>query len=188
MYTKDVVCFRRHSMQTAVFGGGCFWCTEAVFSMVRGVMHVQSGYAGGTKEDATYERVSTGDTHHAEVIKIDFDESEIPFRDLLTVFFYAHDATQLNQQGNDVGTQYRSVIFYAHDDQKKQAETYITELQSDGTDIVTTLEPLTEFYEAEEYHDQYYARNKTAPYCQVIIAPKIEKVEKAFALLIKKHD
>lgn len=184
MHTPVVVCCRHNSMQHAVFGGGCFWCTEAVFGMLRGVEHVQSGYAGGSASDAVYEKVGTGRTGHAEVIKIDFDESQITFKDLLTVFFYSHDPTQLNRQGNDVGTQYRSVVFYSDEQQRVETEAYIAELQNEGVDVVTTLEPLQGFYPAEEYHDQYYARNTNKPYCQIMIAPKIEKVEKRFKELI----
>lgn len=157
--------------------------------MLKGVEHVQSGYGSSTSPQAqapTYEEVSTGKTGFAEVVKIAFDENVITFTDLLTVFFYAHDPTQLNRQGADVGTQYRSVVFYANEQQRGQAETYIAELQNDGVDVVTTLELLTAFYPAEEYHDNYYARNTNKPYCTVVIAPKIDKVEKRFAQLLKK--
>lgn len=155
--------------------------------MLRGVVRVQSGYGSSTSPQAqapTYEQVSTGKTGFAEVVKIDFNETEISFTDLLTVFFYAHDPTQLNRQGADIGTQYRSVIFYADELQKAEADAYSTELQNDGVDVVTTLEPLTAFYPAEEYHHNYYARNTNKPYCTLVIAPKIEKVEKRFAQLL----
>ena len=165
--------------EKAVFGGGCFWCTEAVFKMLKGVEKVLPGYAGGTKEDATYQKVSSGKTGHAEVIYIEYDESKISYRDLLTVFFGSHDPTTVNRQGNDIGTQYRSIIFYTSDEQKKDAEKFIDEINasnSAGAEVVTELEPLKEFFEAENYHKDYYANNKDMPYCQVIINPKLDKV------------
>lgn len=174
--------------ETAVFGGGCFWCTEAVFDELRGVHSVVSGYAGGTTKNPTYEQVCTGNTGHAEVIGIEFDPAEISFRDLLTVFFAAHDPTTLNRQGNDVGTQYRSAIFYADDAQKAQAAAFIKELDEAGTfknPIVTTLEPLAEFYPAEDYHQKFYANNPYQPYCQSMIPPKLSKLHKQFAALLK---
>lgn len=167
-------------MQIAVFGGGCFWCTEAVFKMLRGVHKVLSGYSGGAKEDATYQKVSTGTTGHAEVTYVEYDPNEISYRDLLTVFFASHDPTTVNRQGNDVGPQYRSVIFYTTKEQKKEAEKFIAEL-----DAVTELEPFKEFYEAENYHKDYYESHKEAPYCQIIINPKLEKIEKQFTNLLK---
>jgi peptide-methionine (S)-S-oxide reductase len=174
--------------ETAVFGGGCFWCTEAVFDELRGVHSVVSGYAGGTTKNPTYEQVCMGNTGHAEVIGIEFDPAEISFRDLLTVFFAAHDPTTLNRQGNDVGTQYRSAIFYADDAQKAQAAAFIKELEEAGTfknPIVTTLEPLAEFYPAEDYHQKFYANNPYQPYCQYMIPPKLSKLHKQFAALLK---
>ena len=174
-------------METAVFGGGCFWCTEAVFKMLKGVSSVEPGYAGGSKETATYEAVSRGDTGHVEVVKVDFDPSVVPYRTLLTIFFASHDATQLNRQGNDIGTQYRSVVFSTTPGQKEEAEAFIAELGAsakDGDPIVTTVEPLVEFFPAEDYHKDYYARNSTRGYCQVIIAPKLQKVQKDFAELL----
>src|SRR5262249_51475168 len=146
----------------AVFGGGCFWCTEAVFDELRGVKSVVSGYAGGAVKNPTYEQVCSGGTGHAEVIRIEFDPDQITFRDLLTVFFATHDPTTLNRQGNDSGTQYRSTVFYANDEQKREAESFIKELEAAKTfanSIVTTLEPLTKFYPAESYHQKYYANN-----------------------------
>lgn len=175
----------------AVFGGGCFWCTEAVFKELRGVKVVKPGYAGGAKEEATYERVSSGRTGHAEVIYIEYDKEEISYRDLLTVFFASHDPTTVNRQGNDVGTQYRSVIFYTTDEQRREAEKFVEEINasnSQGAPIVTELEPLSEFFEAEEYHKDYYARNKSAPYCQIVINPKLDKVKKQFAKLLKSQE
>ncbi len=174
--------------ETAVFGGGCFWCTEAVFKMLKGVISVGPGYAGGTTENPTYEEVSSGTTGHAEVIKIVFDPVQVTYRTLLTVFFGSHDPTTKNRQGNDVGTQYRSVILYTTPEQKEVAESFIRELNasaSEGAPIVTEVAPLTKFYDAEEYHKDYYARNKNAGYCQVVINPKLEKVQKEFAGLLK---
>lgn len=174
----------------AVFGGGCFWCTEAVFDELRGVKSVVSGYAGGSTQNPTYEQVCGGRTGHAEVIKIDYDPGEITFKDLLTVFFATHDPTTLNRQGNDVGTQYRSAIFYANEEQKREAEAFIKELndsKSFGKPVVTTLEPLGEFYEAEDYHQKYYANNPYQPYCQYMIPPKLQKLHKQFAALLKSH-
>jgi len=174
----------------AVFGGGCFWCTEAVFDELRGVKSVMSGYAGGNTKNPTYEEVCGGRTGHAEVIKIDFDPTEIAFKDLLTVFFATHDPTTLNRQGNDVGTQYRSAIFYATEEQKREAEAFIKELNDSkafGKPVVTTLEPLGEFYEAEDYHQKYYANNPYQPYCQYMIPPKLNKLHKQFGALLKSH-
>lgn len=178
------------SNQVAVFGGGCFWCTEAVFDELRGVHSVVSGYAGGKNKNPTYEQVCMGNTGHAEVIKIDFDPAEISLRDLMTVFFATHDPTTLNRQGNDVGTQYRSAIFYADDKQKEEATAFIKELDEAKTfksSIVTTLEPLTEFYPAEDYHQKFYANNPSQGYCQYMIPPKITKLHKQFQTLLKSH-
>jgi peptide-methionine (S)-S-oxide reductase len=177
-------------LAVAVFGGGCFWCTEAVFDELRGVKSVVSGYAGGSTKNPTYEQVCSGQTGHAEAIKIGFDPAEITFRDLLTVFFATHDPTTLNRQGNDVGTQYRSVIFYANEEQKREGEAFIKELNDSkafGKPIVTTLEPLGEYYEAEDYHQKYYANNPYQPYCQYMIPPKLQKLHKQFAALLKSH-
>jgi peptide-methionine (S)-S-oxide reductase len=174
----------------AVFGGGCFWCTEAVFDELRGVKSVVSGYAGGSTKNPTYEEVCGGRTGHAEVIKIEFDPGEIAFKDLLTVFFATHDPTTLNRQGNDVGTQYRSAIFYANEEQKRDAEAFIKELndsKATGKPVVTTLEPLDEFYEAEDYHQKYYANNPYQPYCQYTIPSKLNKLHKQFTDLLKSH-
>jgi peptide-methionine (S)-S-oxide reductase len=174
----------------AVFGGGCFWCTEAVFDELRGVKSVVSGYAGGSTKNPTYEEVCGGRTGHAEVIKIDFDPGEIAFKDLLTVFFATHDPTTLNRQGNDFGTQYRSAIFYADEEQKREAEAFIKELNDSkafGKPVVTTLEPLGEFYVAEDYHQKYYANNPYQPYCQYMIPPKLSKLHKQFGELLKSH-
>ncbi len=176
--------------EVAVFGGGCFWCTEAVFDELRGVRSVVSGYAGGNVKNPTYEQVCGGLTGHAEVIKIEFDPSQITFKNLLTVFFATHDPTTLNRQGNDVGTQYLSAILYANDEQKREAEGFIKELDATktlGKPIMTTLEPLTEFYEAEKYHQKYYTNNPYQPYCQFMIPPKLNKLHKQFSELLKSH-
>jgi peptide-methionine (S)-S-oxide reductase len=174
--------------QVAVFGGGCFWCTEAVFDELRGVSSVIPGYAGGNVDNPSYEQVCSGLTGHAEVIRIDYDPALITYMDLLTVFFATHDPTTLNRQGNDVGTQYRSVIFYGDEQQKREAESFIKELNESKSftkPIVTTMEPLGMFYPAEDYHHDYYARNRYQPYCQVTIPPKLEKLRKRFAELLK---
>jgi peptide-methionine (S)-S-oxide reductase len=172
----------------AVFGGGCFWCTEAVFDELQGVVSVMPGYAGGSVTNPTYEQVCSGRTGHAEVIRIEFKPSQISFNDLLTVFFATHDPTTLNRQGNDVGTQYRSVVLYADEQQKQQAESKIKELNdasSSGQPVMTTVEPLTEFYPAEDYHQKFYANNPFQPYCQFTIPPKLAKLHKQFTNLLK---
>ncbi len=174
--------------EVAIFGGGCFWCTEAVFESLKGVQSVVSGYAGGTVPNPTYELVSGGKTGHAEVIKIEFDPAQISFRDLLTVFFATHDATTRNRQGNDVGTQYRSIILYSGDAQRRAAEDFIARLDAstkEGNPVVTEVAPLTDFYEAENYHKEYYKTHPDQPYCELIIAPKLEKVQKEFGELLK---
>lgn len=173
--------------EVAVFAGGCFWCTEAVFSELCGVMSVMPGYAGGTTEHPTYEQVSSGNTGHAEVIKIEFDPSQITYKDLLTVFFATHDPTTLNRQGSDVGTQYRSAIFTTTPEQKTVAEEFIASLDSSepGQKIVTEVAPMGDFTPAEEYHRQYYFKNSSAPYCQLVISPKLEKLQKKYSDLLK---
>lgn len=174
--------------EVAVFGGGCFWCTEAVFKMMKGVSSVVPGYAGGTVPNPTYEQVTTGQTGHAECVKIEYDPSQVKYHDLLLVFFGSHDPTTINRQGADVGTQYRSVIFYTTVEQKAAAEIMISDINmaSDkGPKVVTDLEPLTDFYVAEDYHQNYAANNPHAGYCQLIINPKLEKVQKEFAALLK---
>jgi peptide-methionine (S)-S-oxide reductase len=176
--------------KTAVFGGGCFWCTEAIFQNLKGVISVKPGYAGGTSENPTYEEVCGGNTGHAEVIKIDFDPEKISYDKLLTVFFATHDPTTINQQGNDVGTQYRSIVFFIEDTQKQTAETFIKKLNDSDPDerpIVTEVKPMGRFYEAEEYHRNFYERNSTKPYCQIIIEPKVKKLFKEFANLLKEN-
>lgn len=176
-------------METAIFGGGCFWCTEAVFKMLKGVSHVEPGYAGGTLANPTYEQVSTGRTGHAEVIRVDFDPSQVSYRTLMTVFFGSHDATQLNRQGADVGTQYRSAVFPTTPEQTNETHAMIDELNASsdkGDPIVTTVEENAVFYPAEDYHKNYYANNQNQGYCQLVIAPKLEKVQKQFAQLLAK--
>ncbi|MFX0167891.1 MAG: peptide-methionine (S)-S-oxide reductase MsrA [Candidatus Hodarchaeota archaeon] len=172
----------------ATLGGGCFWCTEAVFLRLKGVSKVESGYSGGTSENPTYKEVSTGRTGHVEVIQITFDSDVITFRELLEVFFATHDPTTLNRQGNDVGTQYRSVIFYHNQHQKDVAEQYIQELEKSkvfGKPIVTTIEPFTAFYEAEEYHQNFFARNPNQLYSRAVIPPKLLKLKKDFTDKLK---
>lgn len=176
------------NMAQAVFGGGCFWCTEAIFAMLKGVSKVEPGYAGGTTATPSYEQVSNGNTGHAEVIRVTYDPAIISYEDLLTVFFGSHDPTTPNRQGADVGEQYRSVIFCASAEEKAVAEKLIKEVNEslrDGTRVVTQLEPLGEFYPAEDYHKNYFANNTSAPYCQIIIEPKLEKVKKRFAELVQ---
>lgn len=172
----------------AIFGGGCFWCTEAVFSELKGVTSVMPGYTGGTVKNPTYDAVCTGNTGHAEVIRIEYDPTQVSFKDLLTVFFATHDPTTLNRQGNDIGTQYRSAVFYTTEEQKSEAQAFIKELTASdpgGHPIVTEVTPAGEFYEAEDYHKQYFKNHRSASYCQVIIEPKVEKLQKKFADLLK---
>ncbi len=176
--------------QSIVLGGGCFWCTEAVFAKLDGVISVASGYAGGTADTATYQAVCSGTTDHAEVIRVQYDSSRITLGQILKVFFaVAHDPTQLNRQGNDMGRQYRSSIFYASVNQEGVAAAYIQQLQGAkvfGQPIVTTLEPLVEFFEAEAYHQEYVARNPNQPYVAAVAVPKVKKLEKNFAGKLKK--
>jgi peptide-methionine (S)-S-oxide reductase len=172
--------------ETAIFGGGCFWCTEAVFDELRGVVSVMPGYAGGKTKNPTYEEVCGGMTGHAEVIRIEFDPSQIGYRDLLTVFFATHDPTTLNRQGNDVGTQYRSIVLVANDEQRREAERFITELKASAP-VVTEVAPLGDFYAAEDYHQKYFAKNPYQSYCQFTIPPKLKKLHKQFAELLKSH-
>lgn len=174
--------------EIAVFGGGCFWCTEAVFKMLKGVSSVLPGYAGGKTENPTYDEVSTGLTGHAEVIRIEYDPSLVSFEALMTVFFATHDPTTLNRQGPDTGTQYRSIILYTTPAQKEEAEAFIRELEAstpEGNHVVTEVKPLTTFYEAENYHRDYFAHHPEQQYCNLIIAPKVEKVQEKFAELLK---
>ncbi len=174
--------------ETAVFGGGCFWCTEAVFTELNGVISVLPGYAGGTVPKPSYMQVCSGNTGHAEVIKIEYDPDIITFDDLLDVFFHVHDPTTLNRQGNDSGEQYRSVVLYRDQGQKEAAEKFIKKLTAAGEfdrPIVTQVRPLTEFYEAEDYHQRYYAANAGQPYCQMVISPKLSKFRAKFKSSLK---
>ena len=170
-------------LEVATLGGGCFWCTEAVFSLLKGVEKVESGYSGGKMENPTYEKVSTGTTGHVEVVQISFNPDVISFKEILEVFFSSHDPTTLNRQGNDIGTQYRSVIFYHDNQQKAIAEQVIKELTETKTwnkPIVTQIEPYKIFYKAEEYHQNYFKNYSEKSYCSIIIAPKINKLKQHY--------
>ncbi len=172
----------------ATFGGGCFWCTEAVYAQIKGVESVVSGYIGGQVENPTYKQVCSGTTGHAEAVEITYDPAVVPYEKLLEIFFSTHDPTTLNRQGADVGTQYRSAIFYHDDEQKKVAQQVIIRLNAAKvfpSKIVTKLEPATVFYPAEDYHQDYFALNGFQPYCQAVIAPKVAKVRKVFKDLLK---
>jgi peptide-methionine (S)-S-oxide reductase len=178
-----------NNLQKATFGSGCFWCTEAIFERLNGVVKVESGYSGGKVENPTYEEVCTGTTGHAEVTQITYDPSIITFDELLEVFWKTHDPTTLNRQGNDVGTQYRSVIFYHNEEQKELAEKYKAELDKSGVwdnPIVTEISPFINFYSAEKYHQDYYNNNPNQGYCAFVITPKVEKFEKVFKDKLKK--
>jgi peptide-methionine (S)-S-oxide reductase len=175
------------AIEQATLGGGCFWCLEAVFESVRGVGAVKSGYAGGDKVDPTYEEVCTGTTGHAEVVQISFDPTVVSYRQLLEIFFAIHDPTTLNRQGADVGTQYRSVIFAHSPEQLAAARATIDELDRDGPwedPIVTEVDTLSRFYPAEDYHDTYFRRNPSQPYCRIVIDPKVQKFRQRFEDLI----
>jgi peptide-methionine (S)-S-oxide reductase len=172
----------------ATLGGGCFWCTEAVFTQLKGVESVEPGYSGGSLENPTYEQVSTGTTGHAEVVQVAFDPSVISYREILEIFFSVHDPTTLNRQGPDVGTQYRSVIFYHNDQQRATAELVVKELTEEklfGAPIMTKIEPLERFYKAEEYHKDYFKKHPEQQYCRIIIAPKIAKLQKLYLSKLK---
>lgn len=176
-------------IDTATFGAGCFWCTEAQFQQLEGVVGVESGYSGGFVESPTYKQVCTGNTGHAEVTNIYYDPSRVSFDELLAAFWVAHDPTQLNRQGNDVGTQYRSVIFYHNEEQKQKAEEYKRKLNEEhayNSDVVTEISPFTKFYKAEDYHQNYYNENGSQPYCQFVIRPKMDKFRKVFHDKLKK--
>ena len=178
------------NLQTATLAGGCFWCLEAVYDEVKGVQGVESGYAGGHMDNPSYRAVCNGDTGHAEVVQVHFDPSVVSYRDLLNVFFAIHDPTTLNRQGADVGTQYRSAIFYHDDEQKKIAEELIKDLNAQqiwDRPIVTQIEKLDKFYMAEDYHQEYFVNNKYQPYCMAVVAPKVSKFRKHFLELLKKQ-
>ncbi|MDO4224205.1 MAG: peptide-methionine (S)-S-oxide reductase MsrA [Acinetobacter sp.] len=174
-------------MQTAVLGGGCFWCTEAVFRQVKGVQNVSCAYAGGTAETANYRAVCDGDTHHAEVVCVQFDDQVIDYEKILTIFFATHDPTTLNRQGHDIGTQYRSVIFYTDETQQQIAEQKIAELKQMGIAVVTELSPVPTVYPAEDYHQNYYAKNPTQGYCNAVIPPKLAKLQQYFQQDLIEH-
>jgi peptide-methionine (S)-S-oxide reductase len=175
-------------LEIATLAGGCFWCTEAAFSIIKGVERIEPGYTGGVVPNPTYEQVSSGQTGHAEAAQIYYDPEVISYREILEIFFSMHDPTSLNRQGADVGTQYRSAIFYHNQQQKEIAESLIGELNREGIwnrPIVTTLEPLQQFYKAETYHKDYYEKHPKEPYCQAVIAPKIAKLQARFVDKIK---
>lgn len=176
------------AIEQATFGGGCFWCTEAIFQTLTGVLKVKSGYMGGETENPTYEEVCSGTTGHVEIIQIDYDPQVISFEDLLLIFFKTHNPTTLNRQGNDIGTQYRSVVFYHSQEQKQQAHKMIDDLTKDlvyDQPIVTDVVPILEFYAAEDYHDNYFNRNSGQSYCAFVIQPKLAKFAEKFKDKIK---
>ncbi len=178
----------KKQIETATLGGGCFWCLEAVYQRVKGVQKVVSGYAGGQVENPTYEQVCSDTTGHAEVVQITFAPEIISYEDILNIFWQIHDPTQLNRQGNDVGTQYRSVIFYHNEDQKRKAMVSKRDLEQTAIfkkPIVTEIAPLTKFYPAEQYHQNYFNRNSNQMYCQLVIAPKLKKFKKSFTEYLK---
>jgi len=167
----------------ATFGGGCFWCTEVIFQNTDGVNSVLPGYMGGKTENPTYKEVCQGDTDHVEVVQLDFDETKVSFEDLLKIFFKTHNPTTLNRQGNDVGTQYRSVVFYHSEAQREQTEQFVRKLEEAkifDDPIVTNIEPAVTFWEAEDYHHNYFNDNPTNPYCAAVIAPKLQKFLKEY--------
>lgn len=181
--SEEVTMGTKTKLDTATFGAGCFWCVEAIFQQVRGVINVESGYSGGSVENPTYSEVCTGTTGHAEVCRVTFDPSVVTYRDLLEVFWQTHDPTTLNRQGADVGSQYRSVIFYHNDEQLKQAEETKLKLTAEHiweNPIVTEIVSFKTFYKAEDYHQEYYDQNASQPYCSIVITPKIDKFRKVF--------
>lgn len=169
------------TLERAIVGGGCFWCTEAVFLAVRGVSGVTSGYAGGLRPNPSYEQICTGVTGHAEVIAIEYDPAQLDYATLLDIFFATHDPTTLNRQGSDRGTQYRSVIFYLNAEQQQIAAAKIADLIAQGIPVVTELSPAPTFYPAEDYHQNYFAKNPTQGYCNFVIPPKLNKLRQVFA-------
>lgn len=171
----------------AIFGGGCFWCTSIIFKSLKGVTSVDAGFSGGSTPDPTYEEVLSSKTGHIEVVRIEYDENQITYKSLLTVFFATHDPTSTDRQGADVGEQYRSIIFYTNPDQRKEAEMFIHYLDMElGQNIVVTkVEPFIKFYKAGEEHQDYYEKNQSVPYCQLVINPKLEKLHKEFSDLLK---
>lgn len=176
---------QENNKNIAIFGGGCFWCTEAVFDQLKGILSVIPGYAGGTTQNPTYEQVSMGNTGHAEVIRVEYNPKEIRYRDLLRVFFATHDPTTPNRQGADVGTEYRSLILYTTEEQKHESQSLIKELKQSGLNVVTEVKPLDKFYQAEEYHKKFYKKQTSSQYCQVVINPKLQKLKEHFPKLGK---
>lgn len=188
-FAQDNTAKKTSKYETITLGGGCYWCVEAVYENLNGVKSVVSGFSGGKVANPSYEEVCTGTTGHAEVVQITYDKTVTDINEIFKVFFTVHDPTTLNRQGADVGTQYRSVIFYQNAEQKKAAESIIAELNKAkvyDSPIVTKVEPFSKFYKAEDYHQNYYANNKNQPYCKMVIQPKIEKFEKVFKNKLKK--
>jgi peptide-methionine (S)-S-oxide reductase len=174
--------------ETVTLAGGCFWCLEAVYEQMKGVTHVQSGYMGGSVAQPTYQQVCAGRTGHAEVVQVEFDPDVIAIRDVLAVFFAIHDPTTRDRQGNDIGTQYRSAIFYHSDEQRRAAEEVVRELEAEkafADPIVTEIQPATEFWPAEDYHNEYFRKNGDQPYCAYVVAPKVNKFRKKFATMAR---
>jgi peptide-methionine (S)-S-oxide reductase len=185
---KEIITLNDRVLEKATFGSGCFWCTETIFKRVKGVYSVISGYSGGNINNPTYDEVCSGSTGHAEVIQIEYNPEEISYDDLLEIFWKTHDPTTLNRQGADVGTQYRSVIFYHNDEQKKKAVEYKQELNESGAwdkSIITEISRFEKFYKAEEFHQNYYEKNPYQGYCSFVIAPKLEKFKKVFKEKLK---
>ena len=189
MNSKNIVSDQtNHMLETATLGGGCFWCIEAVYDDVRGVVDVVSGYSGGRRPNPTYEQVCAGVTGHAEVVQVTFDPAVISYRDILGIFFSIHDPTTLNRQGADVGTQYRSVVFHHSPEQRRVAEEMIASIAADGVydaPIVTEVAEADVFYPAEDYHQEYFRRNPTQPYCNAVVGPKVSKFRRKYSELLK---
>jgi len=189
MILMTIVMQKENETSEVVFGGGCFWCTEAIFKQLKGVIDVSAGYSGGDLKNPGYNEVCSGETGHAEVVRIRYDSNEISFEKLLEVFFLTHDPTTINQQGADKGTQYRSAVFYTTPEQERITREIIARLNESKVyqnPIITEVSPLKVFYLAENYHQNYYDQNKNKPYCQYVIQPKMDKFKKAFGYLIKK--
>lgn len=175
-------------MREIVLGGGCFWCVEAVFQLFEGIVEIEPGYAGGKTPNPSYREVCSGSTGHAEVVRLKYDENNISLEAILEIFFHAHDPTTLNRQGNDVGTQYRSIVFYSNEDQKETIDRIIHKIEQDRVwdrPIVTQVEPFTAFYAAEDYHKNYYDKNSSQPYCNIVIGPKVKKIRNTFSEIVK---
>ena len=190
IYAQGIEMNSNKNIEEATFGAGCFWCVEAVYELLEGVIHVESGYSGGHVENPSYRQVTTGRTGHVEVARIHFDSNVISYKELLEVLWHTHDPTTLNRQGNDVGPMYRSVIFYHNEEHKAIAEESLTKTDASGLwndRIVTNIEPLTNYYVAENYHQNYFENNPNAGYCSFVIAPKIKKFKKDFTHLLKSN-